>query len=294
MHRKWQEAATAAGGPDARIVVSKPEGKKLIYDLLFDAFRPMNINQIYKELKAVVPSPVLKACLDDMVDGHNSETSFDDSDDDEPKTKKAKVSNDKYAASLKFKSAKAANGGLYFFNYAKLPNGGNGLPPEEKHEFLGKAAESRNKVDKTEAAIKEIQTETTRLLGEPVNEDLTELLSKLEIEVKALNKSVEGARGLKANEKHKLQTKKRIESMTTFWRKRRRQCMEFLTTMEDMTEGTITRQKCLKGDGPIDIDSDEAVAKAAVEFAKKKGKDPSKFVAVTLDSQGVAQRVFVE
>ena len=48
MHRKWQEAAEAMGGPDARIVVSKPAAKKLVFDMLQDAFRPMNITMIHK------------------------------------------------------------------------------------------------------------------------------------------------------------------------------------------------------------------------------------------------------
>ena len=48
LHRKWQEAAEAMGGPDARIVVSKPTAKKLIFDLLHDAFRPLNITHIHK------------------------------------------------------------------------------------------------------------------------------------------------------------------------------------------------------------------------------------------------------
>jgi hypothetical protein len=48
LHRKWQEAAEAMGGPDARIVVSKPAAKKLIFDLLHDSFCPMNITQIHK------------------------------------------------------------------------------------------------------------------------------------------------------------------------------------------------------------------------------------------------------
>ena len=48
MHRKWQEAAQAMGGPEARIVVSKPAAKKLIFDALYDAFCPMNITQIHR------------------------------------------------------------------------------------------------------------------------------------------------------------------------------------------------------------------------------------------------------
>lgn len=47
-HKKWLEAAQAIGGKDARIIVSKPSAKKLIFDFLHDAFCPMNITQIYK------------------------------------------------------------------------------------------------------------------------------------------------------------------------------------------------------------------------------------------------------
>lgn len=48
MHRKWQEAAEAAGGKDARLVVSKPAAKKLIFDLLSESFRPMTITDIHR------------------------------------------------------------------------------------------------------------------------------------------------------------------------------------------------------------------------------------------------------
>ena len=46
VHRKWQDAAKALGGE--RIVVSKPAAKKLIFDMLKDSFRPMNITTIFK------------------------------------------------------------------------------------------------------------------------------------------------------------------------------------------------------------------------------------------------------
>lgn len=48
MHRKWQAAAEAAGGPGSRIVLSKPTAKKMIFDYLYDAFSPMTITQIYE------------------------------------------------------------------------------------------------------------------------------------------------------------------------------------------------------------------------------------------------------
>lgn len=46
VHKKWQDAAKALGGE--RIIVSKPAAKKLILDFLKDAFKPMNITDIFK------------------------------------------------------------------------------------------------------------------------------------------------------------------------------------------------------------------------------------------------------
>ena len=47
MHREWQKQAEKVGGPEARIIVSKPKAKSIIFDLLYDSFRPMNITQIH-------------------------------------------------------------------------------------------------------------------------------------------------------------------------------------------------------------------------------------------------------
>ena len=45
-HRKWQAEAEKQGGPNAKIVVSKPEAKKIIFEKLNDEFTPMNINGV--------------------------------------------------------------------------------------------------------------------------------------------------------------------------------------------------------------------------------------------------------
>ena len=46
-HEKWQEECRKSGGT-GRIVVNKPEAKKLIFDLCNDSFQPMNITQIHQ------------------------------------------------------------------------------------------------------------------------------------------------------------------------------------------------------------------------------------------------------
>ena len=43
--KKWQDNATSMGG--GKIVVAKAEAKKIIFDMLSDTFRPMNITELF-------------------------------------------------------------------------------------------------------------------------------------------------------------------------------------------------------------------------------------------------------
>ena len=52
MQKKWQEAATTLGGKGTNIVMVKTQAKSLIFALLRDTFKPMNITSIYKVLKS--------------------------------------------------------------------------------------------------------------------------------------------------------------------------------------------------------------------------------------------------
>ncbi|KAL7572536.1 hypothetical protein ACA910_000359 [Epithemia clementina (nom. ined.)] len=312
MHRKWQEQAEALGGKDARIVVSKPEAKKLIFDLLHDAFQPMNITQIHKELKAIVPSPVLKTCLDDMALDSSSGTVFADSDDEEENKGASLPLKDTapYSGSICFKGGKTSNTMLYYVDYKQLKNNGNGLDCEEKSKLFSDLAQAQQEKEFFQNSIQAAKASTAKLLSEPTNEEATAKLATEEASFSLLLSEVEAARELKVNEKTKHQLKRRIEHMTNQWRKRRRMCIEFLNSMEDCTEGTISAKKCLSGDGQIEIDSDEAVIKAAAAFAKSKkkkarpmlsratnnlGPSPTaSFIGVKLDSQKGLVRVLVD
>ena len=54
MMSKWKAAAKKRGGAD--IVLQRTAAKKLIYDLLYDAFCPMNITQIYEVRRVILCS----------------------------------------------------------------------------------------------------------------------------------------------------------------------------------------------------------------------------------------------
>ncbi len=84
--------------------------------------------------------------------------------------------------------------------------------------------------------------------------------------------------------------------------------------MEESTEGTISLKKCLKGEGALEIDSDEAAIGGAIAFAKRKRPTVSRgsfaaggkrgdestgvrpdehFIGVQLSAQGRPERVFM-
>jgi hypothetical protein len=281
---------------------------------------------MYQNLRAVVPSPVLKSCLDDMSLDIRNTTGGDFADSDEentaPVAKKAKTVDDPLKGSIVFKGSKNTNLSLYYIDHTKLANNGNGLDHYAREELTSKSAQSKCELAALELKLKELQTETVKLLGEPTNTDATTNLLTEESLLDEIKEQAEKARQLQVNEHHKQKVNKQISSMVTEWRKRRRICMDFLIVMEETTDGAVTMKKCMNGDGQIVIDSDEVVAKAAISYAKKKrdsvtnkstgrsvrayrslaaGKQTmgalladENLVAVTLDSQGCVKRVYVD
>ena len=120
-----------------------------------------------------------------------------------------------------------------------------------------------------------------------------------------------------ADAKYAKQLKGKIDSMASHWRKRKRITTEFILRMEEATDGTINMKKIAKGDGPIEIETDEAAIKGAKAWgSRKKAKIVSKpkgglkprngasassaalvgdenLIGVVLDAKGVPQRVFL-
>ena len=258
VHKKWQDASKALGGE--RIVVSKPAAKKLILDLLKDSFKPMNITDIFKRLKGVVPSPVLKSCLDDMaLDTFNPDNQFADSDDEDGngisgKKKSLSGSNDdEFAGSLSIKGGRNTNTTLYYCDYSKLSNNGNGLLPDDRNTLLSDHEVAKAELTAKEDSISSMTKESQKLLSEPTNEEAAGSLEVKENYVQELRDQVESAQELKDFEKVRVKMMKKVDVMAAQWRKRKRLCMDFLLAMEDNTDGTISVKKCLSGDGQIYI-----------------------------------------
>lgn len=230
-----------------------------------------------QELKGCVPSVLLKSCLGDMaLDTFSPETQFAESDDDDgdgtSDNKKPNISSsmDEYSGSMILKGGRNANTCLYYVDYSKLFNNGNGMLAEDRNELLSSHEKAKHDLRALELDIKQMNDETNRLLSEPINLELNPALDMLEADVSDLQEKVTASRGLKSNEKLRKTLMKKIDNMAAQWRKRKRITMEFLVMMEDVTEGTVCVKKCMNGDGQMDIDSDEAVVKGQIQFLEQK------------------------
>ncbi|VEU34315.1 unnamed protein product [Pseudo-nitzschia multistriata] len=303
-HAKWQADAKKLGVN--RIVVKKEEAKKVVFDALYDAFRPMNINGIYMTLKKMVPSPVLNAALEDMSMTFDGGNVFDGSDDeDNDKEKEGKGAPEKkpelkesYSGSLVFKAGRNAKSNLYYVDYTKMKE----MDGDVRQELASKTAIAEGEYKDLTFAFKQAATRSKQLLSEPTNDELVCLLIEAEKAVVALTDSVNDAKALLVNEGHKNKLKRRIQSMAGHYRKRKQLCCSFLCALEEVSDGAISKKKCLSGDGQIPLDSDESIIKSAIAYAKSKKHQKTrkatladdKFIGVILDSQGMVKRSYVD
>ena len=272
MHRKWQEAAEAAAGgnKDVRIVVSKVSAKRLIYDLLFDTYGVMNITDIYKKLKCIIPSPVLRTCLDDMALESCKLVMSDDEDDGASKQKTAKSAVCDYDGLLSMKAGRNPNTTLYYIDQNKLENCGNGLTADVKNKLIQDHQSAKQEEISLQSTLKEKITDSDNLLNQPTNQEADTALIEEEDALKKLREEVEGMRKIKVDAKARISVEKGIHSLLLVWRKRKRICYDFLRLMDESTEGTVSYEKCVKGDGQIDIESDESAIKHKLNIAKRK------------------------
>jgi len=256
----------------------------------------------------MIPPPVLKAALEDMSmdgrdDGTFNESDDDDDDDDDKETervaKKKKCDNkEAYAGSLVFKAGKSVATNLYYVDYTKIKE----MDSEVRQEFAGKVAIAKGEHEHLAFVLKQAGAKTNQLLSEPTNDELVGLLSESEKNVSNLIEHVNDAKALTVNEGHKRKLKRRIQSMAGHYRKRKQLCCSFLSCLEEVSDGTISKKKCLKGDGQITLDSDECINKGAIAYAKSKKRPKAKkasladekFVGVALDTQGMVKRVYVD
>jgi hypothetical protein len=149
-------------------------------------------------LTGTVPAPILRKCLDTMVDKSNDNPFAGDSDeeDEKPSKKKsaAKKSTDEYAGSLRVKEGRNANNTLYYVDHTKLQNNGNGLLPEDRNDLFSNLEKSKQELAVLGQKHKQICSDTAQLLSEPKNEELETELQGLANKMETVDNGLEEAR----------------------------------------------------------------------------------------------------
>ena len=203
------------------------------------------------------------------------QSQFYDSDEDESSSAKSKggpsrkIEDGSMSGTLHLKIGANSSSTLYFVDQTKLSNNGDGLDSNDKNDLLEMIEKTKLNKEDLETMLKNLSSETKKLLSEPQNCDLNVSLDKVEETQKLLKDDLEKAQEYKCNDNHRKKLRKAIEKMSSFWRKRKQICKGFLFMMEETTEGTVSMKKCMSGDGQIEIDSDENTIIGATAFTKK-------------------------
>jgi hypothetical protein len=209
---------------------------------------------------------------------------FDDSDDEredasDDETKKSKRNKtassesrnqDPYESSICVKEGRNASVTLYYVDQNKLFNNGDGLLADSRDSLIANHEQAKAKLEHLNLQLTDTLSQTAVLLAQPTNAAADTQLEEYESLVQQLSDELSSSQSFISNEKRRKQILKSIECMAANWRSRKRLTLDFITMMEEITDGTISIKKSLAGDGPLDIDSDEAVLKAAKVFASKK------------------------
>lgn len=191
------------------------------------------------------------------------------------------------------------------------------MDPDLKNDLVVNLAKAQPDTSALKDSISMIESDTAKLLSEPKNEEAAIQIETGTSELAKLKEELQNLHQFHVNEKHRAQLKRKIFNMTAEWRKRRRICLDFLTSMEESTDRTISTKTCLSGEGPVDVESDEMVVKNAIEYGKQKQKripfstkanarissvprptcnvlSDDSFIGVLLDSQGCVSRVHLD
>lgn len=231
--------------------------------------------------KGEIPRFLLSTCLKDMShqgSGNPFDGDSDDEDSGKKSTKKRKRDDDEdepYGpGSLCVKHNRGPE--LYYTNHKKLKT----LSHDERQELLSAQQTAIAKKEAMEHEIKWRNALTKELLSQPTNDELIGRLKDEEDAVASLRKMVEERKKYQVNESTRIDLQKKIQKMLAQWIKRKRMCESFLTHLEDVSEGAISRRKSLSGDGPLALDSDDIVEKAELQSAalklqkRKMGRNP--------------------
>lgn len=195
----------------------------------------------------------------------NGEKIHDDDSEEDIFMKKAENprKSDEFSRMIYQKNGRNAKTTLYFMNQKNLENDGNGMKPDQRNDLLSSLQSAKLNLQNLVELKQTIETGTNLLLSQPFNDEINRLLPEQESRIETLLKEIESAKNLKIDERKMRHIQRKVDEMSSHWRKRKRLCIDFFNMMEDCTEGVMCAKKSLAGNGQIEIESDEMIMKQA-------------------------------
>ena len=112
-----------------------------------------------------------------------------------------------------------------------------------------------------------MQSEAEKLESQPKNDALDAIIEEKEQELRELDEDVKHAKAFFTDAKTRAKIVRALDQIVAEWKKRKSKCLSALTLLDSASDGTISLKKCLKGDGQMVIESDEATVKEKVRWS---------------------------
>ena len=177
---------------NATIVTKAPEAIALIQASLKKAGEPLNITDIAKLLKSVVPDPILRHCLDVMSDSSE-------------KSRKELKRDMKANTALKVVPAKDKSANLYYCYEEDARSG------YEQSETQAKVEQAKSALDETKKVVAGMESTAKTLNSQPVNSDLDPIIEERESDLESLKSSVTDAKENAVDERQRKKVARSLE-----------------------------------------------------------------------------------
>jgi hypothetical protein len=165
-----------------------------------------------------------------------------------------------YRNSLVFKEGRNVNTSIYYFNQFKQVgtnedglNSTAGTGHQDSVRNMKHATDEKARIDST---LTSLLMETERLKAQPTNIELNDILMNIKSNMIKLGEEIGVAETYICNKRKVVSLKRGIDQLSKIWKIRKQMCLEFLNTMEELSEGSINVKNCFNHSGPICLESD--------------------------------------
>lgn len=165
-----------------------------------------------------------------------------------------------YRNSLVFKEGRNVNTSIYYFNQSKQvgtnEDGLDSTGGRGHHDPVRNMKHATDEKARIDGTVTSLFMETERLKAQPTKIELDDILMNFKSDMMKLGEEIRVAETYTCNKRKVVSLKRGIDQLSKIWKVRKQMCLEFLNTMEEVSEGSINAKNCFNHSGPICLESD--------------------------------------